>query len=166
MHLVYVYMYASLTPSEIVLVSWWIRYMWDQWCSKFQVVKAQTSKAVTDSWAPKTVMVSTDRHATSNSSSKAFGLEAKKAQHWTWLAYLLTLALSTWDNRATEMSRVWQGVSIEPTAFGKWPRSLASYNQILKNLLVGNMEDHRLDQKERHIQLPVLILETWSCLYL
>ena len=122
MHLVYVYMYASLTPSEIVLVSWWIRYMWDQWCSKFQVVKAQTSKAVTDSWAPKTVMVSTDRHATSNSSSKAFGLEAKKAQHWTWLAHLRHLPWpceSTEQQRWAEYSKGWVLI-IQPVANSHW----------------------------------------------
>jgi len=58
------------------------------------------------------------------------------------------------------MSTVWQGVSIDHIACGKHMRLLASYNKILKQLLVRNKECHSLDQEEGHLQLPVLILET------
>ena len=36
-------------------------------------------------------------------------------------------------------------------------RTLASYNKIPKQLLVGYVEYHSLNQEVRHIQLPVVI---------
>ena len=68
------------------------------------------------------VTVSTDRHATSNSSSKAFGLEAKKAQHWTWLAHLRHLPWpceSTEQQRWAEYSKGWVLI-IRPVANSHW----------------------------------------------
>jgi len=59
-----------------------------------------------------------------------------------------------------KISTVRQGVSINHIACGKHMRLLASYNKILKQLLVKNKECHSLDQEEGHSQLPVLILET------
>lgn len=62
-----------------------------------------------------------------------------------------SLALTLRVNRTTRMGRVRQGVSINYTACGKHLRSFASYNKILNQLLVGNMECHSLDQEERHL---------------
>ena len=61
----------------------WHNYTGLQWCSKFQ--------AVADSWAPDTLWWYQLTCYTSNSSSKAFSWETKKAQHWNWLAYLWLL---------------------------------------------------------------------------
>jgi len=54
------------------------------------------SKDVADSWAPDTLWWYQLACYTSNSSSKAFSWETKKAQHWTWLAYLWLLPLTLW----------------------------------------------------------------------
>ena len=71
-----------------------------------------------------------------------------------------SLALTLKVNRATKMSRVRQGVSTNHTACGKQSTLLASYNKIPKQLPVRRMECHSLDHEERHLQLPVLVLET------
>jgi len=71
-------------------------------------------------------------------------------------------ALTLRFSRATKMGRLWhcKWVSIDCTAYSKWLRSLALYNKIAKQLLVGSTECHSLGQGERHSQLPVLVLET------
>jgi len=57
------------------------------------------------------------------------------------------LSLTLWVSRPTVMSRVWQGVSKYWSYSLRQVRSLASYNRIPKQLLVGNVDYHSLDQE-------------------
>ena len=76
--------------------------------------------------------------------------KATKAQRWT--SKPPRLALTQWVSRTTKMSRVRQWGE-EYQSYSLWQmRSLASYQQILKQLLVvGNMDYHSLDNEVRHI---------------
>ena len=58
------------------------------------------------------------------------------------------------------MSRVQQGVSTDHIALGKQSRAWLHTTQLLKQLIFENMECQSLDQEERHLQLPVLVLVT------
>ena len=66
-------------------------------------------------------------------------------------------------NRAVNMITVWQGMRIDHLACSKirvkmqqMVKILALYNKIPKQLRVGNMECHHVDQEERYLQLQVL----------
>jgi len=70
---------------------------------------------------------STNEHAMSTSLPKAF-----------------------WLGGQERARRVWQGVSIDYTACGKWLRALASYNKVPKQLVVQKMECNSLDQEQSY----------------
>ena len=72
-------------------------------------------------------------------------------------------ALTLRHNRATKLSRLYQGVSISRIAWGKQLRLWLRTTQLLKQLLVGNMECQSLNQEERHSYLRFL-LRLVSCL--
>ena len=72
-----------------------------------------------------------------------------------------------WPRKSAEQQR-WPGYSNGVREYRTYSlrqmRSLASYNKIPKQLLVGNMDYHSLNQEVRHIQLPVLTLVTCYCI--
>ena len=116
-----------------------------QCCSKLQAAKAhrRLSKAVAKyKWTGVpgiSLVVSTDWHAMSTSSSKAFSWEAKNAQCWTRLTNLLALL---WPWESTEQQRwVPHGLSwYRLYSLRQMVKTVGFIQQIPRHLLVRSME--------------------------